>query len=43
VAICYADPTRAAELLGWHAERGLDRMCADHWRWQAANPDGFPQ
>jgi UDP-glucose 4-epimerase len=41
VALCYADPARARELLGWQAERDLDRMCADHWRWQAANPDGY--
>ncbi len=41
VALCYADPARARELLGWHAERDLDRMCADHWRWQSANPDGY--
>jgi len=41
VAICYADPARAAQLLGWRAQRGIDEMCADHWRWQAANPDGY--
>ncbi len=39
VAQCYADPTLAKELLGWQAERGLDEMCRDSWRWQqwAAN------
>ncbi|WP_131111415.1 UDP-glucose 4-epimerase GalE [Sulfuricystis thermophila] len=42
VATCYADPTRAAELLGWRAEKDLAAMCADAWRWQSANPDGFP-
>ena len=41
VAACWADPTRARELLGWQATRGLDAMCADSWRWQQANPDGF--
>lgn len=41
VATCYADPTRARKLLGWQARRGLDEMCADAWRWQAANPNGF--
>ena len=41
VAACYADPTRAAELLGWRARLGLDRMCADSWRWQHMNPQGF--
>lgn len=41
VAACYADPTRAAQLLGWRARLGLDRMCADSWRWQRMNPQGF--
>ena len=41
VAICYADASRARTLLGWAARRGLDEMCADAWRWQAANPTGF--
>jgi UDP-glucose 4-epimerase len=34
-------PARAAELLGWSAVRDIDRMCADHWRWQSGNPDGY--
>ncbi len=34
VAACYADPSKAAELLGWRAQRGIDEMCADTWRWQ---------
>lgn len=41
VAACYADPTLAAELLGWRARHGLDRMCEDSWRWQRLNPQGF--
>jgi UDP-glucose 4-epimerase len=41
VATCYADASRARDLLGWQAQRGLDSMCADAWRWQLANPDGF--
>ncbi|MBI5441432.1 MAG: UDP-glucose 4-epimerase GalE [Deltaproteobacteria bacterium] len=41
VAICYADPTRAREELGWAAERGVEEMCADAWRWQSANPNGY--
>ena len=36
VACCYADPSRAEALLGWHAHRGLDVICADAWRWQQA-------
>jgi UDP-glucose 4-epimerase len=35
VAACYADPALAHDLLGWRAERGLDEMCRDSWRWQA--------
>lgn len=42
VASCYADPARAEALLGWRAERDLDSICADAWRWQQAHPDGFP-
>jgi UDP-glucose 4-epimerase len=34
VASCYADPRLAAELLGWRAQRGIEQMCADTWRWQ---------
>jgi len=41
VAVCFADVTRAREWLDWTAQRGLDAMCADAWRWQAANPHGF--
>lgn len=41
VAACYADPSLAAHLLGWRAQRGLDDMCADSWRWQHHNPQGF--
>ena len=41
VAACYADPARAAAQLGWRAERGLPAMCADAWRWQSANPNGY--
>ena len=41
IAVCYADPTRAREELGWSAVRGLDEMCVDTWRWQSQNPDGF--
>lgn len=41
VAINYADATVAKDLLGWQASRSLDDMCADTWRWQASNPNGF--
>lgn len=41
VAACYADPALAATLLGWRAQHDLDRMCADSWRWQSMNPNGF--
>jgi len=41
VAACYADPSYAAEVLGWRAERGIEQMCADSWRWQSGNPDGY--
>ena len=41
IAMCYADPEKAWKVLGWKAERGLDEMCADSWRWQSANPKGY--
>ena len=41
VARCYADPTKAKELLGWQAEKTLDDMCRDSWRWQSNNPNGY--
>ena len=41
IATCYADPASAAAKLGWRAERDIARMCADHWRWQEANPRGY--
>jgi UDP-glucose 4-epimerase len=40
-AAIWADASLAAKKLGWKAARGLDRMCADHWRWQKENPDGY--
>lgn len=41
IAMCYADPKKAREELGWEAEHGLDEMCEDTWRWQSMNPDGY--
>lgn len=40
-AVVYADPSRAAALLGWKATRDLDDICADSWRWQSRNPHGY--
>ncbi len=41
IAECYADPTLAAEKLGWHAEYGIEQMCRDSYHWQSMNPDGY--
>lgn len=41
IATCYADATKAREELGWTAERGIDEMCQDAWRWQSSNPNGY--
>ncbi len=41
IAACYCDPTKAFKELGWKAEYGIDEMCADSWRWQSMNPDGY--
>lgn len=41
IAMCYADPSKALKVLGWKAERGLDEMCEDSWRWQSQNPNGY--
>ncbi|MDO5751463.1 UDP-glucose 4-epimerase GalE [Arthrobacter sp.] len=40
-AVSYADPSAALADLGWSASRNLDQMCADHWRWQENNPNGY--
>jgi UDP-glucose 4-epimerase len=42
LAAYWADPSRANDELGWRAKRSIDDMCADTWRWQRANPGGFP-
>jgi UDP-glucose 4-epimerase len=39
----YASTDHASELLGWSAKRSLEDMCADHWRWQKNNPNGYEQ
>ena len=41
IASCYADPTFAAQELNWRAERGIDAMTRDAWKWQKQNPQGF--
>ncbi len=41
LAALYADPAKAKAVLGWQAEFGIDKMCEDAWRWQAAYPDGY--
>ena len=41
VACCYADATKAKEVLGWQAQYDIDDMCADSWRWQSQNPNGL--
>lgn len=41
IATCYSDPTKAKEVLGWVAKRGIEEMCEDSWRWQSNNPNGF--
>ena len=41
IAKCYADPQYAKEILGWKAQKGIDAMCEDSWRWQSTNPNGY--
>jgi UDP-glucose 4-epimerase len=41
IAACYADPALAMQRLGWRAERDLQVMCQDAWRWQSNNPQGY--
>ena len=41
IAAVYADPSKAERELGWKAAYGIEDMCADSWRWQDANPDGY--
>ncbi|MBB5432997.1 UDP-glucose 4-epimerase [Nocardiopsis composta] len=42
IATCYADPSAALRDLGFKTERSIAEACADAWRWQTANPDGYP-
>ncbi|MGI6018211.1 MAG: UDP-glucose 4-epimerase GalE [Marvinbryantia sp.] len=43
IATCYADPSKAERELGWKAEKGIEEMCADSWRWQSSNPNGYAE
>lgn len=43
IAVCYADPSKAIKELGWAAQRGIEEMCADAWRWQLHNPNGYEE
>ena len=40
-AISVADPTKAAQRLGWRTRRGLEDICRDGWAWQQQNPGGY--
>ena len=42
IATCYSDPSKAYKELGWKAERDIEEMCEDSWRWQKQNPNGYP-
>ncbi|CAA6825318.1 MAG: UDP-glucose 4-epimerase (EC [uncultured Sulfurovum sp.] len=41
IATCFADPSYAKEVLDWKAEKSIDQMCEDGWRWQSQNPNGY--
>ena len=43
IATCFADPTYAKAVLSWEAQRGIDEMCKDSWRWQSNNPQGYKE
>lgn len=43
IATCYSDPSKAKEKLGWVAEKGIEEMCEDSWRWQSNNPNGYDE
>lgn len=42
IATCYSDPSKAEKELGWKAQRDIEEMCEDSWRWQKQNPNGYP-
>ena len=41
IASCFANATKAKELLGWEARFDINKMCEDSWNWQMKNPDGY--
>ena len=41
IASAYADPAKARDILGWQAEKTLEDMCRDTWKWQRQNPNGY--
>ncbi|MDD5794266.1 UDP-glucose 4-epimerase GalE [Clostridium sp. HCP1S3_B4] len=41
ITVCYADPSKANKELNWHAEKDINDMCRDSWRWQSQNPKGY--
>ena len=43
IAACYADCSKAERELGWRAELSVEQACADSWRWQSQNPNGFSE
>lgn len=43
IAACYADVNKSRQLLGWSTRHNLEQMCADAWRWQSANPNGYEE
>ena len=43
IAMCYCDPAKAKKELGWEAQYGIEDMCADSWRWQSQNPNGYAE
>ena len=41
IAVCYADPAKARDELGWEARLGIEEMCASSYKWQSGNPNGY--
>ena len=41
IATCYSNADKAAKELGWSAQNGIKEMCADSWKWQSQNPNGY--